>query len=456
MLIQNLTDLQETIRELGLAVPLSSNLPLLAEPVQTGTRTLPNRLSIQPMEGCDANPEDGSPSEMTLRRYERFAHGGAGLIWVEAVAVIPEGRANPRHLWIHEGNVEAFRGLVEKIRDAAREKTGQTPVVIIQLTHAGRFSKPEGVPAPRIAYHHATLDAIHQIPAEMEPIADEELDALQDAFVRAALLAWEAGFDGVDIKGCHRYLNSELFSAVDRPGRYGGSFENRTRFMRETVDKVREALRGEMLLASRLNLFDGLPGGFGCSGEDGLGIDLAEPLALCGQLYDQGVRLINMTMGSPYYNPHVNRPYNTGGYEPPEHPLQGIARSLFLSGELKKAVPNMTVVGTGFSYLSFLSPYLAAGIVEHGLADVAGFGRQAFAYPDFARDILNACMQIQKGYTMDPADVLDRSKCCLACGKCTELMRAGKITGCAVRDTEIYLPLYREIRKRKPSQPSVS
>jgi 2,4-dienoyl-CoA reductase-like NADH-dependent reductase (Old Yellow Enzyme family) len=177
MLIQNLNDLQDTIRELGLAIPLSGSLPLLAEPVQTGARTLPNRLSIQPMEGCDANPDDGSPGEMTLRRYERFARGGAGLIWVEAVAVVPEGRANPRHLWIHEGNVEAFRGLVDKIREAARERTGQSPVVIIQLTHAGRFSKPEGMPAPRIACHHADTRRGPPDSGDLEPVTDEELDA---------------------------------------------------------------------------------------------------------------------------------------------------------------------------------------------------------------------------------------------------------------------------------------
>ncbi len=449
MLIQTLSELRNVIREQGVSIPLSANLPLLAQPLVIGGRTAPNRLAIQPMEGCDANPEDGSPDKLTFRRYERFAHGGAGLIWVEAVAVVPEGRANPRHLWIHDGNVEAFRDLVSRIREVAREKGGQPPVVILQLTHAGRFARPDGTPAPKIAYHQAEIDAVHAVDPALEPISDDELDALQEAFVRAALLAWEAGFDGVDIKACHRYLVSELLSATGRPGRYGGSFENRTRFLLETLDKVRTALKGEMILASRMNLFDGLPGGFGCKGPEGTEIDLEEPLRLARILYEKGMRLIDMTMGSPYYNPHVNRPYNTGGYEPPEHPLAGIARSIRLSGELKKAVPGMTVIGTGYSYLSFLSPFLAAGVLESGMADMAGFGRQAFAYPDFARDILNATRQMQAGYTMEANNVLDRAKCCLACGKCTELMRAGQVTGCAVRDTEIYMPLYREIKKAR-------
>ena len=448
MLIQSLDILRAAIRDLDVKIPLSADLPLLGRPLAVGGRTLPNRLAVHPMEGCDANPEDGSPGLLTYRRYERFARGGAGLIWIEAVAVCPEGRSNKNHLWLHEGNVEAFRELVSRIREAARDRSGQTPIIIIQLTHAGRFAKPEGIPRPRIAYHQPELDALHGIPAELEPIADRELDDLQDAFVRAALLAWEAGFDGVDIKACHRYLVSELLSATGRPGKYGGSFENRTRFLLETVDKVKVALKGEMILASRLNLFDGLPGGFGGSGPDGLETDLSEPLELSRILYEKGVRLINMTMGSPYYNPHVNRPFNTGDYEPSEHPLAGIARSLSLSGALKQAVPQMTVVGTGYSYLSFLSPFLAAGVVEAGLADIVGFGRQAFAYPDFARDILNASRQMQAGYSMDATNVLDRSKCCLACGKCTELMRAGKTTGCAVRDKEIYLQLYRDIKKK--------
>ena len=447
MLIQALDELRTAIHEMDLKIPLSSDLPVLDRPLTFAERTAPNRLAIHPMEGCDAQ-EDGSPGDLTYRRYERFASGGAGLIWVEAVAVCPEGRSNPRHLWLHEKNVEAFRKLADRIRETAHERGTPQPVVILQLTHAGRFSKPEGTPRPVIAYHHAELDGKHAVPEDLEPITDEALDALQDQFVRTALLAWEAGFDGVDIKSCHRYLTSELLSARDRTGRYGGSFENRTRFLLETIRKVRAALPGEMILASRMNLYDGLPGGFGCAGPDGLEIDLEEPLALAQSLYDEGVRLVNMTMGSPYYNPHVNRPYNTGGYEPPEHPLKGIERSLLLSSALKKAVPDLMVVGTGYSYLSFLSPFLAAAIVEQDYADFVGFGRQSFAYPDFARDIVNAARQMEAGYPLEAQDVLDRSKCCLACGKCTELMRSGKSAGCVIRDTDVYLPMYIDIGGR--------
>lgn len=101
----------------------------------------------------------------------------------------------------------------------------------------------------------------------MPVVTDEYLDTLPDAFARAAKLAENAGFDGIDIKACHGYLLSELLSAHTREGKYGGSFENRTRLMLDITDAVRAVLRPETILASRLSVSDMIdyPYGFGVS-----------------------------------------------------------------------------------------------------------------------------------------------------------------------------------------------
>ena len=186
------------------------------------------------MEGFDAAP-DGSPQELTFRRYRRYAAGGAGLIWFEATAILHEARSNPAQLYLHRGNVDVYRRLVEETRRAAREAFGREPILIVQLTHSGRYSKPAGVPVPLIAHHSAVLDPLHKLPADYPLVTDDYLDRLQDTYVEAARLAAEAGFDGVDIKSCHRYLLSELLASFTREGKYGGSFENRTRMLRETL-----------------------------------------------------------------------------------------------------------------------------------------------------------------------------------------------------------------------------
>ncbi|MCX6621422.1 MAG: NADH:flavin oxidoreductase, partial [Acidobacteria bacterium] len=242
----SLDDLEDRIRELGLNLPLRADVGPLLEPIVLGSRRIPNRMVVLPMEGCDG-AADGSPEELTFRRYRRFAAGGSGLLWFEATAVVPEGRANPRQLWIHEGTVESFARLVEESRRAARERHGEShaPLLVLQLTHSGRYSRPGAAPAPIIAHHSAFLDPVHNLPADYPLITDEALERLEDAYVQAAIQAHRAGFDAVDVKACHRYLVSELHASHTRSNsRYGGSFENRSRFFRNVVGKIRDAVPG--------------------------------------------------------------------------------------------------------------------------------------------------------------------------------------------------------------------
>lgn len=434
----SLAELAETIDRLGVKVPLAEKLDILATPTQYGSLAVPNRLAINPMEGCDGEP-DGRPGPLTIRRYERFAAGGAGLLWVEACAVAPEGRANPLQLWLTRDNLASYQALVQRIHAVAQESMGASfrPVTVLQLTHSGRYSKPEGTPAPLIA-HHSLIDSRSSVTPETPILTDEYLDRLQDAYVEAALLAREAGFDAVDIKACHRYLLSELLASFTRDGsRYGGSYENRTRFIREVVAKVRAAVP-EMEVTSRLNIYDALeyPYGWGVDQQTGKP-NLSEPLTLIGQLMEQGYRGINITQGNPYYNPHFNRPYDLpieGGYLPEEHPLESLARFLTITRAVQETYPALTVIGSGYSWLRQYFPYVAAAAIEQGWTSMVGVGRLAFAYPSFAKDLLTTGQ-------------LDPKKACIACSRCTQMMRDGVKAGCAVRDAQVYGPIFREGRR---------
>jgi len=421
-------------QELGLDLPAESDVSVLARRVRVGRREAPNALAVHPMEGCDGTA-DGKPDVLTARRYVRFARGGAGLLWFEATAIVPEARANPRQLLLAPENARAFASLRGDALAAGRERNGADyrPFTTIQLAHSGRYSRPGGQPAPVLAHHDGVLDEVHKLPKDYPLIKDEELDRLQDRYVQAARLALECGFDGVDIKSCHRYLISELLAAHTRPGRYGGSFENRTRFLLETARRIREEVP-DLELTIRLNVYDGhpYPWGWGVSTDDPGVPDLTEPVRLIGLLKQAGVSLINVTAGNPYYTPHINRPFDTnisGGYTPAEHPLVGVARMIDLARQVKVAHPDVTVLGSGYSWLRQYLGNVAAGVVRKGWADMVGVGRGAFAYPDFARDLLSQ-------------GKLDSRAVCITCSRCTQIMRDGGRSGCVPLDREVYGPIY--------------
>lgn len=436
---KNLADLEQDLKDCQLNLPLTDELATLKKPVAIGMGMVPNSLAVQPMEGCDATA-DGRPGLLTLRRYQRFAAGGAGLIWAEATAVSAESRANPRQLWLHEQNLPDFQALVALID----HESGIKPYKVLQLTHSGRYARATGSPNPQVAAANPWLDRPDQ-PAVL--LSDEQLAGLVPLYVRAAELAYAAGFDAVDIKSCHRYLQNELLSAFTRSGHYGGSLENRSRLLLDIVRAIRAAV--PLDLAVRLNAYDEIPYpyGWGVDQTDPGTPDLTEPLWLAAQLKTAGVSLLNITGGNPYYNPHVNRPYDTGPYRPPLHPLYHLVkllqacrdiRSGLLQGQTGAPDKPVRLIASGLSWLRQLAGPVAAGLVRDGWCDLAGFGRQAFAYPDFARDLL------QRG-------VLDENKCCLACGKCSEIMRDGGQSGCVVRDSVTYLPIYRQGRSGKAS-----
>lgn len=401
-----------------------------------------NRFAILPMEGWDGTL-DGRSTELTVRRWQRFGRSGAKLIWGgEAVAVRTDGRANPHQLLINEANLANLAALREALEAAheARFGRGDDLLVGLQLTHSGRFARPYDQTrfAPKILYHHPILDRRYGLPSDLPILTDDEIASLVEDFVHAAGLAQRAGFAFVDIKCCHGYLGHEFLSAVDRPGRYGGSFENRTRFLREIVAGIRAEAPG-LGIGVRLSAFDFVPFhpnpdgvgepeplghtpyryAFGGDGT-GVGIDLAEPCAFLDLLASLGLRLVCISAGSPYYNPHIQRPAlfpPSDGYLPPEDPLVGVARLIMVTAQLKQHRPDLAIVGSGYSYLQEWLPNVAQHVVRTGQADFVGLGRMALSYPDMVADIL-------------AGQPLQRQRICRTFSDCTTAPRHGLVSGC--------------------------
>jgi NADPH2 dehydrogenase len=416
----------------------------LARPFELDGVRVGNRFCILPMEGWDGTA-DGAPSDLTRRRWERFGISGAKLIWGgEAVAVQHDGRANPNQLVMTPRTQPAIAGLREALVAAHRERFGANAdgdlVVGLQLTHSGRYARPTvtSTPEPLIAYAHPHLD--RRFPAGVRMLTDEDLDRLVERFVDAARLAWDAGFAFVDVKHCHGYLGHELLSARQRAGRYGGSLENRTRFLRSIVDGIRATVPG-LRLAVRLSAFDMVPFrksesgvgvpeesatphgsafGFLDSGAENLDAALADARALLSLFDGMGVRWVCITAGSPYYNPHMQRPAlfpPSDGYLPPEDPLVGVARQIAATASLKKDFPSLAIVGSAYSYLQEWLPHVAQYNVRHGLTDFVGLGRMVLSYPDLPVDVL-------------AGRPLQRKQICRTFSDCTTGPRLGLVSGC--------------------------
>lgn len=407
-----------------------------------------NRWCILPMEGWDGEP-DGRPSELTARRWQRFGESGAKLIWGgEAVAICPEARANPNQLVIHEATIPDLAKLRETLMRAHAARWNVDDLLIgLQLTHSGRFCRPAGDrPEPRILYSHPILNRKFGLPAGYPTLHDDEIEGIIAGTIRAGVLAQKAGFAFVDIKHCHGYLGHEFLSAVDRPGKYGGSFENRTRYLREIASGIRAAAPG-LEIGVRLSAFDfipfkpGLDGvgepdkleqagidrsppdsyrfAFGGDGT-GTGIDLTEAHRFLSMLEDLKIHLVNITAGSPYYTPHIQRPAMfppSDGYLPPEDPLAGVARQVQATAQLKAGHPDLLMVGSGYSYLQEWLPHVAQNVIRTGKADFVGLGRMALAYPEMCADTL-------------AGRPLERKRICRTFSDCTTAPRHGMVSGC--------------------------
>ncbi|MEJ7645689.1 MAG: NADH:flavin oxidoreductase [Chryseolinea sp.] len=405
-------------------------------------RIIGNRFCILPMEGWDGTTA-GNPTDYTKRRWKNFAISGAKLLWgCEAVAVCHDGRANPNQLLIHDNNVDEYKWLFESLYTVHSERYGNADDLVVgfQVTHSGRFCKPNDKKKlePNILYHHPILNGKFGLTNEYPLMTDDYIDKLIDQFVHASVLASKAGFHFIDLKHCHGYLGHEFLSAVDRPGKYGGCFENRTRFLTSIVQGIKSEAP-QLEVGVRLSVFDWVPfrpgveqmgepdylnGGeyryaFG-GNRSGLGEDMEEPIKFLKLLDSLGVELVCLTAGSPYYNPHIQRPAlfpPSDGYQPPEDPLAGVARQVAVTAEIKKAFPHMAIVGSAYSYLQEWLPHVGQPVLSNGMADFIGLGRMVLSYPEMPDDILQG-------------RPLKREKLCRTFSDCTTAPRNGMISGC--------------------------
>ncbi len=452
------TDLIAENERLGLDLRFSDDLAPLFLPLRVGERAVGNRWCIHPMEGCDGEP-DGTPGELTFRRYRRFGAGGAKLIWGEACAVSESGKANPRQISLNARTRDSFAKLVDETRRAHRESVGDDADLLfgLQLTHSGRYSYPN----PLIATHDPLLVGRYKVTKDTPLLTDDELKRLVDDYVAAAKLAVAVGFDFVDVKQCHRYLLNELLGARNRPGPYGGPFENRTRLAREIFQAIAAILPKHVLLATRMNAFDSIPfnpgsdgdgqpvdwsapltNGWGMSETDPFTPDLAEPIRWVQEMRTLGVQLVNVAMGNPYAQPHFGRPFEyppPDGYESPEHPLVGVDRHFRCAEAIQRANPGLAVVGTGYSYLQEFFPQAGAANLRDGRITFVGVGRASLAQPDWVLQLLRN-------------GKMDRKRVCRTFSYCTALMREknhplGQYpTGCPPFDKEAYGDVWKEVQ----------
>lgn len=460
-------DVAQDAQSLGLSIGLTDDFSPLFRPIQIGRHAVGNRMAIQPMEGCDGTL-DGLPDELTYRRYRRFGAGGAKIIWGEATAVLDEGRMNPRQLWLHAGSASAIEDMLRQGRFAHREACGDDTDLIIglQLTHSGRYSFRK----PLLATHDPILDArtIDKITGKTVDdsyplLTDDDLKRLEDQYVNAARLAAQVGCDFIDIKQCHRYLLSELLSATNRHGLYGGSLENRTRFVRNIVTRIKAEVP-TLTIASRMNAFDGIPyqagpvnsdgerigipvehqlplvNAFGVDKADHLKMDLTEPLQVARWLVEWGIELLNISCGNPYACPHFVRPAEyppIDGYHTPEHPLIGIDRHFTVAKEIQAAVGDVPVIGGAYSWFQEFAMHAAAHSVGAGDVAIMGLGRGTLSHPDFSKHL-------------QEHGRLARKQVCRTFSYCTNLMRTKDhplgqyATGCPPFDKEAYQDLWKE------------
>ena len=412
----------------------------LGRPMVVDGHRVGNRFCILPMEGWDGTAS-GAPTELHHRRWANFGRSGAKWIWGgEAVAVRHDGRANPNQLVLSANNADAIAGLRQTLVDTHAADFGDTDDLFVglQLTHSGRYARPnvKTRPEPRTAHRHPVLDARLGIRDDSALLSDDDLTALVEDFVDAAVRAQQAGFAFVDVKHCHGYLGHELLAARRRGGRYGGNLAARTRFLAEITEGIDRRAPG-LAIGVRLSIFDFAPFRPGDDGvgrpepdsdpalifaaaADGLAPDLDQTSELIEVFERLGITMVCTTAGSPYYNPHIQRPATfppSDGYGPPEDPLVGVARQIHAVAELKRRHPAVTFVGSGYTYLQDHLPSVAQAVVRRGMADSVGLGRMVLSYPQLPADVIAGRDQRRK-------------LVCRTFSDCTTAPRNGLISGC--------------------------
>ncbi len=380
------------------------NYEALFEPCEIGRVSTSNRLVSQPIEANDGT-DQGGISELTRLRYMNLAKGGWGLTFMEAVSITEDSLAHKNGLVLCRSTLDGFKQLVESFK-----QINPQGLLLIQLTHSGIKSGPFSRVASVLPTHQKGIDYL----------SDQEIEDIRQKFVEGALLAQQAGLDGIDLKLCHGYLGTEMTRPSNtRNDRWGGDFENRTRFLKDAVREISSRLQGtDFLLGSRISMYEGIPGGCGTSGPDETVEDLSEMKRL--------VALMD-TLGMDYVNVSAGLPGSTTAITIPTKETRLFCLDHFrYAKEVKALETGLTVIGSAYSVLKEQAPLMAQDNISRGYVDLAGFGRQSLADPLFPAKLMHG----------------EKIHYCTSCMGCGNLVDSQHTAGCIV-----YNDYYRKLNK---------
>ena len=380
----------------------------LFEPGNIGARSTKNRFVAQPIEGNNA-VDSGQVSQPGLEKYARLARGGWGVIVVEAISVSTTALSCKNGLIMTRRNLDSFKHLVAAVKQANADT-----VLLFQITHSGRKGNP------------SYCERLSICPGNDQGrlLSTDEIQEIMDAFVSASLMAEEAGADGIDFKCCHGYFGAEIIRPENtRNDRWGGSWENRTRFFREGIsDLLAQRRNQKFIIGSRISMYEGCRGGCGTTSPDSLIEDLTEMKLYLELMADLGVDYVNVSAGIPGQTSEITRPVRGAELMYLNH----LRYTRFAKDTLRAAGSDVQVFGSAYSVLKERAFPTAEEMLGKGYADYIGWGRQILSDP-------NTPVKYQRG---EPIDF------CTACSGCSSLLRKGTESGCVVHN-----PYFRRLSK---------
>ena len=401
---------------------------ILLSPIKLGRRVSENRFAIHAMEGNNADSE-GNPTEKTYRRYSRHFEGNAGVIFLESITPDYEHRGRLNQLSIMPHNQKALTKLVKKMKEI-----NDKPLFLFQIAHTGEISNS-------FFSKRITVKPLPGWGGEL--ISEDYAEKLIDLFVDATEIAYNAGADGVDIKLSHGYLGSQFLRPYnDRKWKYGGSWENRSRFAFKIYEKISERINDpDFIVGSKISVWEGFPGGTGTAGPDSAVMDFTEDIALIRGLEERGAKFFVASAGTSFtaalaQSVKTDAPYITYLL----HTFGKVVRDAAKTGTV--------VIGCGYSVyrdgnnsLPILDKekgsifYWGEKNIKEGIIDIIGLGKQAYA------DSL-----LPKKFAEGRIDEINW---CITCGKCIQFVRNHpyqKPSGCVVYEKE-YARFYEEMQK---------
>lgn len=378
--------------------------PNLYTSFKIGSKTAPNRLVSQAMEGNDGGP-GGSVSERALNRYRKLAEGKWGIVIVEALSVTAQSLARKNGMILNRENLQGFKTLVSDFK-----KINPEGLILFQISHSGYKSGP-----------FSRKTTICPGIRDADYLTTEEIEEIRKSFVQSVLLAEEAGADGCDFKMCHGYFGGEMLRPANRrDDKWGSSFENRTRFLREGICEIKEKLKSrDFILGSRLSLYEGIRGGCGTIGSREILEDLGEMDRIVRLMEELGMDYVNVSAGIPGVTSEITRPTKQSKFL-----YLHLAR---YAEHVKKLKTSLAVIGSGYTILAGEAAGFAEENIKNDHVDFAGFGRMSFSDPLYPAKIESD----------------EEINYCTACSGCSRLMIRQVNDGCIIFDE-----YYKELHKR--------